>query len=152
MTVMAALLSALALGATPAQDADVVVDCDTAGSTMELNICAAREVEALKGTLAVYTEAAYALIREMDDGDPEALVAEITEGEKLWRAYVEAACGAVYTQWSSGTIRNVMAASCEMDLIRERTHHIWREYLVTMEGLAKLPEPELRDHAFVSED
>ena len=37
--------------------------------------------------------------------------------------------------------RTVMAASCEMELIRERTHHVWREYLTPMEGMPRLAEP-----------
>ena len=148
MAIAAALLSALVLGGAPMQDADIEVDCDNAGSTMEQNICAGREVESLKANLRLYTDTAYALIRENAEEDPEALIAEIAEGERLWSAYVDAACDAVYTNWSGGTIRNVMAASCQMELIRERAHHIWREYLVTMEGLSKLPEPERTRYAF----
>lgn len=150
MTVFLALFGALSISSATVQDDYPDLDCAKAGSTMEQNICAGRDVAALERNLQHYTDTAYALIRENADGDPEALVAEIKEGERLWKAYVEAACGAVYTQWSGGTIRNVMAASCQMELIRERTHHIWREYLVTMEGQARLPEPERSEYAFVT--
>lgn len=146
MAVLLAFVGALSIGAATAQDDYPDLDCAKAGSTMEQNICAGRDVEALENTLRHYTDTAYSLIRENSDGDPETLIAEIQDGERLWKAYVDAACGAVYTQWSGGTIRNVMAASCQMELIRERTHHIWREYLVTMEGLARLPEPERTEY------
>ena len=152
MSAFAAFLGAISLDAAAIQDDYPDLDCANAGSTMEQNVCAGREVRALEATLAHYTDTAYALIRETGDGNSEALIAEIKEGERLWKAYADAACGAVFTQWSSGSIRNVMAASCQMELIRERTHHIWREYLVTMEGLAKLPEPERSDFDFAAED
>ncbi len=152
MAVFAALLGAMSLDVAAIQDDYPYLDCANAGSTIEQNICAGREVRVLEDTLAHYTNTAYALIREHSDANAELLISEIKESEQLWKAYADAACGAVYTQWSSGTIRNVMAASCHMELIRERTHHIWREYLVTMEGLAKLPEPERTEYDFGVED
>lgn len=142
MVIAAALFSALVLGSAPIQDEDFEVDCENAGSTIEQNICAGRQVDALRANLRLYTDTAYATIRQNNEGGPDALIAEISEGERLWNTYVDAACGAVFTNWSAGTIRTVMEASCRMELIRERTHHIWREYLVTMEGSAMLPEPE----------
>ena len=150
MAFIAAMVGALALGGAVVQD-DPEIDCDNAGSTMEQNHCAAKDVEALYATLKLYTDTAYGLIRETADGDPEALIAEIKAGEQAWQKYVDEACYAVHTNWSGGTIRTVMELSCRMELVRERTHHIWREYLVTMEGLAKLPEPERTEYDFSSE-
>lgn len=141
MAVFTAVIAALVLGIAPAQEDDEL-DCANAGSTMEQNRCAAREVEALYATLKLYTDTAYTVIRENSDVDPETLIAEIAVGERAWKSYVDDACYAVYTNWSSGTIRTVMELSCRMELVRERTHHIWREYLTPMEGLARLPEPE----------
>lgn len=141
MAILAALMGALTLGAADVQD-DELIDCANAGNTIELNICAGRDVAALQENLRFYTDAAYAVIRENGDNDPEQIIAEIAEGERLWHAYVQAACGAVYTQWQQGTIRTVMAASCRMELISERTHYIWREFLAPMDGIARLPEPQ----------
>lgn len=148
MTALAALFGALLVGSAPAQDEWADVDCRSPGSTIEQNVCAGREVETLERELRRYTDAAYAVLRDDEDGEPEALIAEITESERLWKAYADSACGAVYTHWMSGSIRNVMAASCRMKLIKERTHYIWREYLVSMEGTAQLPEPPRSEYKF----
>lgn len=148
MAVLLAFVSALSVGSATVQDEYPDLDCANAGSTMEQNICAGREVQALEQNLRHYTDTAYKVLREQPDSDPEPLIAEISESETLWKAYVESACGAVYTYWQQGTIRTVMGASCQMELIRERTHYIWREYLVSMEGLARLPEPDRSDYDF----
>ena len=141
MAALLALLGALSISATAVQDDWSDVDCANAGSTMEQNVCAARDVRDLEENLRLYTDTAYAVLQENAERDSEALISEIREGERLWRAYVKAACGAVDTYWKPGTIRTVMAASCEMELIRERTHHVWREYLTPIEGLPRLAEP-----------
>ena len=142
MSVLLAFIGALSIGSAEVQDEWADVDCANAGSTIEQNVCAGREVRALEENLRLYTDTAYRVLRENADTGQEPLIAEIAESQRLWEAYVEAACGAVDTYWQQGTIRTVMAASCQMELIRERTHYIWREYLTPMEGLARLPEPE----------
>lgn len=152
MAVLLALLGAVSIGTADPQDEWPDLDCAKAGSTMEQNVCAGRDVEALQENLRFYTDTAYALLRRSEDIEPEPLIAEIAESERLWQAYVEAACGAVHTYWQNGTIRTVMAASCEMELIRERTHYIWREYLTPMEGMALLPEPERSQYNYALEN
>jgi len=141
MAALLALFGALSISSATVQDDWPDLDCANAGSTMEQNVCAGRDVRALEENLRLYTDTAYAVLRENGERDSEALIAEIREGERRWRAYVQAACGAVDTYWKPGTIRTVMAASCEMELIRERTHHVWREYLTPMEGMPRLAEP-----------
>jgi len=141
MAALLALFGALSISSATVQDDWSDVDCANAGSTLEQNVCAGRDVRALEENLRLYTDTAYEVLRENGERDSEALIAKIREGERLWRAYVEAACGAVDAYWEQGTIRTVMAASCEMELIRERTHHIWREYLTPMEGMPRLAEP-----------
>lgn len=127
MTVFVALLGALSLGGAVAQD-EPEVDCSNPTTTIEMNHCAARQQVEVETQLKSYLDAAYAKLRGEAEA-PEAVIAEIEASQTLWEGYTEAACGAVYTYWQGGTIRNLMAASCRMELMRERSHHIWREYL-----------------------
>lgn len=72
-----------------------------------------------------------------------------TEQERLMQAaqtaaeqYREQVCNAVYEKWREGSIRNAMALRCEIRLIDERTHVIWRNWLTYQDSSAPiLPEP-----------
>ena len=117
-------------------------ECENADTTVDLDICAAATVEQAREQLKAYTDTAIAHLRETSPETADKMIAQIRSSEPQWEAYVEGACGAVYTYWEEGTIRSLMASNCELELVRERTHHIWREYLVSMEGYSKLPEPK----------
>lgn len=120
-----------------AQEQDV--DCDKAVSTLEMNHCAAIELDAAQQTLNQYLEASY----QHNAFDPE-LVVSMKAAQQAWQAYLTSHCDAVYTQWREGTIRNVMAFHCETKLTKQRTHEIWQNFLTYMDSTPPvLPEPEL---------
>ncbi|WP_209349156.1 DUF6265 family protein [Pontixanthobacter sp. CEM42] len=113
--------------------------CD--GTTYAINQCLAAVRDRAITREEQYFEAAIA--------GKTGLSARMTERERLMRAaqslakeYRKEACAAVYEQWKEGTIRNAMMLRCEIRLIDQRTHDIWRNWLTFQDTTAPiLPEP-----------
>lgn len=131
------------------QDPDLAaVDCSQAMTTIEINACIGRDLDLEQERMNLYLDTAFAVLREEAAGAGEgldeanALIAEIEAGQTLWQAYADKACAAVYTRWQSGTIRVAMALDCQIELTRQRTHHLWSEYLSFPDSTEPiLPEP-----------
>ena len=64
MAALLALFGALSISSATVQDDWSDVDCANAGSTLEQNVCAGRDVRALEENLRLYTDTAYAVLRE----------------------------------------------------------------------------------------
>lgn len=137
------LLTVVTLGLV-AHDAEAPPDCDAALTTIELNECAAMDVEAEEARMRTYLARAMEAVREESDS-PElgaSAAAQMAEAQTAWEAYVEAECGAVYTQWQGGTIRVLMALGCKRELTIERTRHLWKTFLSFPDSTDPLlPEP-----------
>ncbi|MEZ9740069.1 lysozyme inhibitor LprI family protein [Vibrio splendidus] len=118
---------------------DDVVDCENAMNTIEINQCAAIELESAQAELDKYLTASF----EHNAYDAE-LVASIKKAHESWQAYMTAHCSSVYTQWRDGSIRGVMALSCKTTLTKQRTHEVWANFLTYMDSTPPvLPEPKL---------
>ncbi|WP_061038404.1 lysozyme inhibitor LprI family protein [Vibrio coralliirubri] len=116
-----------------------VVDCENAMNTIEINQCAAIELESAQAELDKYLAASF----ERNAYDAE-LVASIKKAQESWQAYMTAHCDSVYTQWRDGSIRGVMALSCKTTLTKQRTHEVWANFLTYMDSTPPvLPEPKL---------
>ncbi|OEF86807.1 lysozyme inhibitor LprI family protein [Vibrio splendidus] len=116
-----------------------VVDCENAMNTIEINHCAAIELESAQAELDKYLAASF----EHNAYDAE-LVASIKKAQESWQAYMTAHCDSVYTQWRDGSIRGVMALSCKTTLTKQRTHEVWANFLTYMDSTPPvLPEPKL---------
>ncbi|MDH5910948.1 DUF1311 domain-containing protein [Vibrio splendidus] len=130
------LLTCLPLLASASDD---VIDCENAMNTLEINHCAAIELETAQAELDKYLAASF----EHNDYDAE-LVASIKKAQDSWQAYMSAHCNSVYTQWRDGSIRGVMALSCKTTLTKQRTHEVWVNFLTYMDSTPPvLPEPKL---------
>ncbi|MDP2488768.1 hypothetical protein CWO07_08000 [Vibrio splendidus] len=115
------------------------VDCENAMNTLEINHCAAIELESAQVELEQYLEASF----EHNAYDAE-LVASIKKAQENWQAYMSAHCNSVYTQWRDGSIRGLMALSCKTTLTKQRTHEVWANFLTYMDSTPPvLPEPKL---------
>ncbi|MEZ8619037.1 lysozyme inhibitor LprI family protein [Vibrio splendidus] len=115
------------------------VDCENAMNTLEINHCAAIELESAQVELEQYLEASF----EHNAYDAE-LVASIKKAQENWQAYMSAHCNSVYTQWRDGSIRGLMALSCKTALTKQRTHEVWANFLTYMDSTPPvLPEPKL---------
>ncbi|MEZ9238155.1 lysozyme inhibitor LprI family protein [Vibrio splendidus] len=130
------LLTCLPLLASASDDA---IDCENAMNTIEINQCAAIELESAQAELDKYLAASF----EHNAYDAE-LVASIKKAQESWQAYMSAHCSSVYTQWRDGSIRGVMALSCKTTLTKQRTHEVWANFLTYMDSTPPvLPEPKL---------
>ncbi|WP_437344045.1 lysozyme inhibitor LprI family protein [Vibrio chagasii] len=117
------------------------VDCDNAMNTLEINHCAALELESAQVELDKYLAASF----EHNADDVE-LVDAIKGAQESWQAYMTAHCDSVYTQWRDGSIRGLMALSCKTKLTKQRTHEVWENFLTYMDSTPPvLPEPKLMD-------
>ncbi|MEZ9522487.1 lysozyme inhibitor LprI family protein [Vibrio splendidus] len=130
------LLTCLPLLASASDD---VVDCENAMNTLEINHCAAIELESAQAELDKYLAAIF----EHNAYDAE-LVASIKKAQESWQAYMSAHCNSVYTQWRDGSIRGLMALSCKTTLTKQRTYEVWANFLTYMDSTPPvLPEPKL---------
>ena len=131
------VLSSLFFTATVAAE-DTAFDCNNAVNTLQINECASIELDSAKVELSKYLDASY----EHNSYDPE-LVKAIKVAQNYWQDYMSSHCDAVYTQWREGTIRGVMAISCETKLTKQRTYEVWVNFLTYMDSTPPvLPEPE----------
>ncbi|MCG9760323.1 MULTISPECIES: lysozyme inhibitor LprI family protein [Pseudoalteromonas] len=112
--------------------------CENPISTIDINECAMSELNARTETLERY----YQKSLEHNAFD-EQLVEAIKASQLAWQSYLDAHCGAVYTQWREGTIRGVMALECRKELVKTRTHTLWANFLTYMDSTPPvLPEPQ----------
>ena len=126
----------LAMGCSATEE---TVDCDNAQTTLHMNECAQQTLGVAQQQLQQYLNAAYA--HNKDDTE---LVAAIGVAQTQWKAYANAHCESIYTQWRDGSIRNLMALSCRTELTHARTHELWSNFLTYMDSSpAVLPEPKL---------
>ncbi|RBP69559.1 lysozyme inhibitor LprI family protein, partial [Marinobacter nauticus] len=89
---------------------------------------------------------------EMDAYLAEALIAEVEQknaiqnAQSLWEQYANAHCDAVYERWSGGSVRFFEYYRCHKELILERTHVIWKEFLTYPDNTPPvLPDPKKWD-------
>jgi uncharacterized protein YecT (DUF1311 family) len=55
---------------------------------------------------------------------PETSIAAFDKAEAAWKAYADAECGVVDTEWRGGTIVNAMVGECSLQQTRERMHEL----------------------------
>jgi uncharacterized protein YecT (DUF1311 family) len=142
------LLAVLAAGTIAVADAPLCLS----DSTQEVDACLQAQLDRADADLARYVAAARKRIREDHGKDATALEAstllDFDKAETAWAAYVKAECGAVYDNWSSGTIRTSMELTCALDLTRRHTHTVWSNWLTYMDSTPPiLPEPPRPDAA-----
>lgn len=135
-TVLFVALAMLPIASLAQQDE---IDCENALNTLEINQCAAIELQTAEQQLETYLQASF----EHNAEDP-ILVEAIKRSQADWSTYMTAHCDAIYTQWRDGSIRGVMALSCKTELTKDRTHQIWANFLTYMDRTPPiLPEPKV---------
>jgi len=135
-TVLFVALAMLPIASLAQQDE---IDCENALNTLEINQCAAIELQTAEQQLETYLQASF----EHNAEDP-ILVEAIKRSQADWSTYMTAHCDAIYTQWRDGSIRGVMALSCKTELTKDRTHQIWANFLTYMDSTPPvLPEPKV---------
>ncbi len=120
------ILASLSFGALAEEES---IDCNNAMTTIEINQCAAIELESAQVKLDKYLNTSF----EHNSHDSE-LIAAIKLAQQDWQAYMSSHCDSVYTQWRDGTIRGIMAISCKTKLTKQRTHELWENFLTYMDS------------------
>ncbi len=112
-------------------------------TTPQVEACFAQKLDADAATMARYREAALDRIAKTEPSAARwKVVAAYLDAEKQWKAYRDADCGAVYENWSQGSIRGLMALQCKRRLTQQRTHAIWSSWLTFADNSPPvLPEP-----------
>ena len=137
MKAKAVLLVALAILPMTALAQQDEIDCENAMNTLEINQCAAIELQTAEEQLETYLQASFE-----HNAEDRTLVEAIKRAQTDRSTYMTAHCEAIYTQWRDGSIRGVMALSCKTELTKERTHQIWANFLTYMDSTPPvLPEP-----------
>jgi uncharacterized protein YecT (DUF1311 family) len=117
-------------------------------TTLDTNRCFGAKLERANADLSRYVAAVRARLKreaaEATSGDTSA--ADAAKGfeaaERAWASYRKAECGAVFSYWSGGTIRDVEELDCQIELTRLHTHTIWLRWLTYMDSTPPiLPEP-----------
>lgn len=113
------------------------IDCNHATTTVDINQCAAIELKSEQAKLDKYLKASF----EHNSHDPK-LVAAIKLAQQGWQAYMSSHCGSLYTQWRTGTIREIIAINCKTELTQQRTYELWEHFLTYMDSTPPvLPDP-----------
>ena len=114
-------------------------NCD--GTTIAINQCLAAVRTKAEAREKRYFAAALGEGAGSEDGESK-LHALMRASQAAAEEQRKQECNAVYEFWKSGTIRNAMSLRCEIRLIDQRTHDIWRNWLTFQDSSAPiLPEP-----------
>ncbi len=113
--------------------------CKDPQTTLEINECVSKQVEAAEKELAKYLEES----RRRYADEPKSVEA-LNKAQKSWLQFRKDHCDAIYEMWSGGTIRGAMHGNCLLEQTRRRTHDLWQAYLTFMDSTPPiLPEPKL---------
>lgn len=140
---MLALIAAILL----TQPVDTSVDCAQAVTTPQVSACAAQRLKAETERMETYLSAARRQAATRDEASAGTWAASsqrvyLDNAQSAWTAYAEIVCNGVYDNWSGGTVRTAMALECRIQMTRERTHVIWRNFLTYVDSTPPiLPEP-----------
>lgn len=131
--IIALLLSAPAY-AGKQQTPEPEVDCDNAGSTYEMNVCAGREFEAADKELNDVYKRALAAVPDMATERPYDATSwadALRKSQRAWLAYRDAECeGHVPMFWSGGSGATADMTGCATDLTKARTKELKERYEV----------------------
>ena len=107
-----------------------------------MQACLQADVERLERQLSRYLEAAQRRESQLAATESRPPV-NLAATQRLWRLYRDAHCRDLYSHWSGGSIRGVMALSCRQALARERLRTIWADFLTFPDGSPPLlPDPQ----------
>ena len=127
---MSVLLFTLALAI---QDAPRIETCETQRNTLEMNECGAARLALERVRMDRYLAAARDVMTAHQEMTPPEydvdLTARLEASQASFEAYAEAQCQTVYDMHIGGTIRTIMYIGCMEDMLQQRTHRIWLDYL-----------------------
>jgi uncharacterized protein YecT (DUF1311 family) len=130
--------SLLAAGGAMAQN----VDCSNAQTTVEINFCAERDLNAADAALNAVYKVALAKIAKSDGEkpyDPQSWEAALRASQRAWVAFRDAECkGLEPMEWSGGTGSGAGVLGCLTRLTHERTQAL-KERFTGPDGPPRVP-------------
>jgi len=128
------MIIALAALALLAQDpADDAPDCQDPRGTLEMALCYGQALDREEARMQRYYLAALEAVSRPPEYPQSAPVSQarayVQASQAAWTAYAEIACQGVYEAFGEGTARNLAMADCSIEMTRERTQVLWRDYL-----------------------
>ena len=135
-----ALVALALLAQDPADDAP---DCRNPHGNLEMAVCWGQALEREEARMRRYYQAALEVVSRPPEypqgGSVSQAPAYVQASQAAWAAYAEIACQGVYEAFGEGTARNLAMADCSIEMTRERTQVLWRDYLQDAGG--DFPEP-----------
>jgi uncharacterized protein YecT (DUF1311 family) len=132
--ILSFILSAAVAAAEPTDDPCKGTD------TISMAKCMDGKIEQATAQLRVYRTRA---INRFKDANDPATAKAIEDADIAFDGYRQTYCDAVYQQWIGGTIRFAMHQSCNLRLVDEETHRVWRDFLTYFDSTPPLlPEPK----------
>lgn len=112
-------------------------------TTPQVEACYSKKLDADMAAMRQYRQAALDRVCKIAAcEDDKTVSAAFLKAEQAWYTYRDAECGAVYENWSQGTVRGLMAIQCRRRLTQQRTHAIWTNWLTYADRTPPiLPEP-----------
>jgi uncharacterized protein YecT (DUF1311 family) len=135
--VMLALLVALG-GAAAA--AEPPADPCKGMTTLDMEACLAKKVQAAQSTLATFTAEVRRLL-PAKSADRNAF----EQSQTAWTRFVALDCKAVYQHWIDGSIRGIQASGCRLTHLEHRVCNLWWTYLQLAVTTVKDPNCPLTD-------
>lgn len=111
-------------------------DCPDARTTYDQNICLSKEIDATNANYKAYVGALRSLLglkgpwkaaESGPTGKPlseEETVKQFDEVEVMWQRYNKAQTSAVFDNYRGGTIAPIMAAACDLQLMRNHMREL----------------------------
>lgn len=117
-----------------------------AATTVEINACLQKDLGREAARMDHYIATAGELAERQDQStagtrEASAQKKHLIDAQRAWEAYQTIVCRGVYDKWLGGSIRNAAALRCHIDMTRERTFVIWRDFIKPADS----SEPELPD-------
>ncbi|WP_375381062.1 lysozyme inhibitor LprI family protein [uncultured Sphingomonas sp.] len=142
---LVAVLSLMA--ATPAVAQSNMKSPCSGYTTPEADACAEQHLEAANADLMRYTAAARKHAQAVasnnaNAGEAGALI-YFDKSVAAWEAYRDAERTAVASEYAGGTISGYEGTECAVRITQLRTHTIWEEWLVALDGSTNMAEPPL---------
>lgn len=144
MLIVLAALAALAQDPSQGEDA-VCPEPLTALGDLAIRECLDQAWREEEERMRRYQQAAVeAVIARADETSPDQTEAFIAASQAVWAAYAEIECQGVAEQQGPGTLVGMELRLCMIELMRERSQTLWRNYgLGQGDGGPGLPEPTL---------
>jgi uncharacterized protein YecT (DUF1311 family) len=106
--------------------------CDTVSTTLQMRQCASQRLERARTDLVKYLAEARRLTSN---------VKLLDSVQVAWERFRDVECRAAAAEYEGGTMQPLVVLACLEGLTRERTRHLYNDYIGTSDSALPKPEP-----------